>query len=1021
MMKMNAFVERYFDEVMRFKDAYDGVFIVGVDGPTASGKTIIARALQSECRQNGYVCDIFELDWLLSPRKDRQSDLKSLNSSGNKFSHEDVFHMRLDKLEDLLSAVKAEEFAKPLAEKQFILDNLYDRANDGQCTKRVEFSLAPRSVLIVEGHYTLRKSLDQYIDYNIVLMSDTDTLIERKIERVKDYRSDEAVIKYFQNIDYPSFKKHFWLYHRNADLIIDNSDYNNPMIIDTNTADRLFVLDQTNADISGNSLDDLSQKIFGLTDTENVDLKSFRIFNQQITGMRKLINYVLTTSLGQVGGNLSEDFYDLLTRAYDDDTQIRLLDTSNLGNTFLRQFPISFNVAIKQASGNLEQLYLCRIESEAIEILLIWKGGINRYLLNNKGHWDYRTLIKSEKKLALVPSPDFINNLRDLNEYRITYTGLENKNIDEFSFLLQIFSNSSVYAIKRYEYVIEAELMSKFLNFINIESIIIGNYLFIGDVESFKFNNTLINNPYLNSDKLLDNLKADFRKQLALIQTIKTREDVLLSIEYPGSEMWEHFVNEIILLLNNDNRLVRKAAYKMLERYLKKFSALLDSREIGDLLNARERAILYFEASLAEKINFECTALNFPDFKKRKQISSKDIIVFNSKNELLEALNYRLEEFIPASRIGVSIELLEVEHKIIDSLCENWEVTQVFIWAPFNKDVCVEKVKSFAESASSWSTYIADKILHLHALPLGVEFVMDAQVVANRVFTAEEIEGMCGHQYQLRDLDYFKYDRFKFNAAQLDKLATYLKDVHAVKSGNIINAQFSPSMIEVSDLNKFREYSKFLISRGVKNFHIDVGDGEFIKRKISAVDKVETLRSISEDITISVHLMSREPHANKKGEKQSIIKRYATAGATNIGIHRKAFLDSFDFEACLSTIANEGCVPGIVLEVDEDWSADICKLVAARGVGWILIMSVDIGYGGQLFNANVLPKLKMISETQIVKSNNITLEIDGGIAFNNLKQCKSAGAHVIAGWSIIASDNLSDINEKLQSVKEILG
>ena len=95
-------------------------------------------------------------------------------------------------------------------------------------------------------------------------------------------------------------------------------------------------------------------------------------------------------------------------------------------------------------------------------------------------------------------------------------------------------------------------------------------------------------------------------------------------------------------------------------------------------------------------------------------------------------------------------------------------------------------------------------------------------------------------------------------------------------------------MIEVSFEEGFTEYADKLIKNGIKYFHIDHGDGEFISRSFSGIDKVRYLSSINKELSIHAHLMVQNP-MKRSNSNQSIIDQYIEAGISRIGFHSRSF------------------------------------------------------------------------------------------------------------------------------------
>ncbi|MDA8882062.1 hypothetical protein N9I90_05070 [Alphaproteobacteria bacterium] len=216
----------------------DQALIIGIDGPTAAGKTIIANTFAEFCSKKlKRSVFIYRLDWTLKSRKDRVQDLEIIKAIGRPFALEAELHMELPKLKSFLKMItnfnKSNKYSnlKNLV-KPLELENLYARESDGQLCGSAQFNLTPTSIILVEGHYSLRSELNKYFDLNILVLSDQDTLLKRKIDRVSAYRDKDSAEHYFNLIDVPSFEKHLQRFGHNATHIIQNDDYRNPHLVE---------------------------------------------------------------------------------------------------------------------------------------------------------------------------------------------------------------------------------------------------------------------------------------------------------------------------------------------------------------------------------------------------------------------------------------------------------------------------------------------------------------------------------------------------------------------------------------------------------------------------------------------------------------------------------------------------------------------------------------------------------------------------------------------------------------------
>ena len=165
--------------------------------------------------------------------------------------------------------------------------------------------------------------------------------------------------------------------------------------------------------------------------------------------------------------------------------------------------------------------------------------------------------------------------------------------------------------------------------------------------------------------------------------------------------------------------------------------------------------------------------------------------------------------------------------------------------------------------------------------------------------------------------------------------------------------------------------------------------------------------------------MVRNPHIQIDGAtKKSYIQSYAEAGSDRIAIHLSSVPGVNEAKDCFDQIRSYGKEPGIVIEVEEQFTSKIEDLLLFNDIKWMVVMGVPVGYGGQIFNSSVLNKISLIK--LFANRNNIkmSIEIDGGLTFNNLRACNNAGADIFAGWSIIKPDSSNSLEDKLSMLKK---
>ena len=227
-------------------------------------------------------------------------------------------------------------------------------------------------------------------------------------------------------------------------------------------------------------------------------------------------------------------------------------------------------------------------------------------------------------------------------------------------------------------------------------------------------------------------------------------------------------------------------------------------------------------------------------------------------------------------------------------------------------------------------------------------------------------------------------------------------------------SKFSASMIEVPFSHEFCKITDMLVDSGIDHFHLDVGDGKFIPRSFSALDKLEFLSSSYEDICLSIHLMVEEPLLN------SHINQYANSGATAIAVHERSFSSQEGFKNAINYIHKKNITAGLIIEESENQYHKLWETIVQNNLKWIVVMGVPIGYGGQLFRRNALMTIKFLKEISEKNNYDLKIEVDGGLNFNNITECINCGADVLAGWSIIKGENIKEIKNKLDNLKHII-
>lgn len=171
--------------------------------------------------------------------------------------------------------------------------------------------------------------------------------------------------------------------------------------------------------------------------------------------------------------------------------------------------------------------------------------------------------------------------------------------------------------------------------------------------------------------------------------------------------------------------------------------------------------------------------------------------------------------------------------------------------------------------------------------------------------------------------------------------------------------------------------------------HVDVMDGMFVPNISVGVPVVKSIRKHT-DMFLDTHLMVEKPGR--------YIKAFADAGADLLSIHLEADMPPA-IHAALDEMTALGVKRGIVLRPITAAEAVIPYL--KEGLDLILVMTVEPGFGGQVFMSDMLPKLTAIRGYIEKYCPTCHLEVDGGINPETAKLCVEAGADVLVAGSAI--------------------
>ena len=194
-----------------------------------------------------------------------------------------------------------------------------------------------------------------------------------------------------------------------------------------------------------------------------------------------------------------------------------------------------------------------------------------------------------------------------------------------------------------------------------------------------------------------------------------------------------------------------------------------------------------------------------------------------------------------------------------------------------------------------------------------------------------------------------------------------------------------PSILASDYMNMERDFTN-AAAVGVKWLHVDIMDGHFVPNLSFGYSLVGSMRKVT-DLVLDVHLMIDRPIR--------YIENFCKAGADYLTIHVEADTRE-NTKLALEQIRAMGVKPGIVVKPKTP-AEDIAEFLPM--VDMVLVMTVEPGFGGQKFMADMMPKVKQLRQMLDEVNPSCHLEVDGGVDLQTCIPCKENGADVLVAGS----------------------
>ncbi len=215
--------------------------------------------------------------------------------------------------------------------------------------------------------------------------------------------------------------------------------------------------------------------------------------------------------------------------------------------------------------------------------------------------------------------------------------------------------------------------------------------------------------------------------------------------------------------------------------------------------------------------------------------------------------------------------------------------------------------------------------------------------------------------------------------------------------------RLSPSVL-AADFGALREYLGIAEEAGAESFHFDIMDGHFVPNISYGASIVSDLRKDSQAF-FDVHLMVENP--------DFYFPIFKKAGADRVCFHVEA---TPHLDRSLNAIKELGMEAGLAVNPATSLSTveELLPLCS-----YILIMSVNPGFGGQKFIPYSLDKVRRLRKMAEEKGTKLEIGIDGGISLENIASVLDAGANFIVAGSSVFSEK-GKIAERVESFNRLI-
>ena len=197
--------------------------------------------------------------------------------------------------------------------------------------------------------------------------------------------------------------------------------------------------------------------------------------------------------------------------------------------------------------------------------------------------------------------------------------------------------------------------------------------------------------------------------------------------------------------------------------------------------------------------------------------------------------------------------------------------------------------------------------------------------------------------------------------------------------------ELAPSILS-ADFAHLADQVQAVEDAGVGVLHVDVMDGHFVPNLTIGPPVVKSLRKATK-LALDCHLMIEDP--------DKYIADFADAGANWISVHQEACVH---LHRTLECIRQHHCRAGVVINpaTPVDTLTEVLDMV-----DYVLVMSVNPGFGGQKFIPGALRKLTHLARIREERNLSYRIEVDGGVSLDTVQQVVRAGAEILVAGNAV--------------------